>query len=1178
MAAFDNKSLANSALSLFETLGYKSSKRLPLKPNSPENFLTTFVGSHTFNKESALFAEWQSIDFIFQLTDDEINAALNSPKKLFSSEGVYNGAAINSYLFFALDLKGASYSRTALANITRAINKLFPMPGLILFRHGETLTLSIINRRLHKKDGSKDVLEKVTLIKDICFAQPHRAHLEILFDLSFSKLCEQSPVSNFVELQNAWQKVLDTKELNKRFYRDIANWYFWAIQNVYFPGAGIEADKRGLFRKSEKVREHNAKNLIRLLTRILFVWFIKERGLIPEELFDERCLSSELLLGFDPKKNQDVSSKTQDSVYYRAVLQNLFFATLNQIVGKREFRKPNQHKNVTTLMRYESYFKNPNKFLKLVEAVVPFMNGGLFDCLDRPMKNQKGRGGGDIILYEDGFSDRPENDLCVPDFIFFGKPESVNLTAEFGPAGNNAEVKGLIHILKSYKFTIAENTPIEEDIALDPELLGRVFENLLASYNPETKVTARKMTGSFYTPREIVDYMVDESLISYLKHKLTLNGFENREAHIRELISYSVASNPFSNIETNLLIDAVDNCKIIDPACGSGAFPMGILHKLTHILHKLDPQNELWKQKQIKKAQIIDDISIRDQLIEDIEIAFKENELDYGRKLYLIENCIYGVDIQPIATQISRLRFFISLIVDQKVVKAKENFGVRPLPNLETKFVAANTLFSLEKPKGQLNLFDDKAVYELEERLKSVRHRLFSAKTPATKRKLREEDQVLREKMTEILVVNGWGDEAAKQLAAWDPYDQNRFSPFFESEWMFGLESGFDICIGNPPYVFARSGESKGLTEVEKAHFYKNYSLAEYQINLYPLFIERGTKLLNDHGTLSFITPNNWLTINTNSLLRKFVLERAECVLVNFFARVFESAAVDSCIVVYRKTGSNNILKLFEYSDSLELVREVPSSHFLQQSSYIININSFKNTDVKELLSKIETQSVKLSSVATVKAGLKAYEVGKGKPPQTEEMKTNRVYHSNSKEDENYIKYLDGKNVIRYLISWGGEYLKYGSNLAAPRKDFNLFSTKRILVRQIPAKPPYCVHACLLEEVFLNDLNSMNIINVLESPEAILGILNSRLTSFWFVHKFGKMQRGTFPQFKVNELEEFPLPINRKTKERELAEMVKKILQGKQNKEDTSHLEKSIDSMVYSLYNLTPEEIKAVES
>ena len=337
-----------------------------------------------------------------------------------------------------------------------------------------------------------------------------------------------------------------------------------------------------------------------------------------------------------------------------------------------------------------------------------------------------------------------------------------------------------------YKFTITENTPIEEEVALDPELLGKVFENLLAAYNPETGATARKQTGSFYTPREIVNYMVDESLIAHLKSELvtyyesestfaatsppsqldlkgqsdpvqtqldpqatTLTNEQKSdiEKKLRHLIAYKDEPHQFDADGTEQLIKAIDTLKILDPACGSGAFPMGILHKLVFILGKLDPRNDQWRQRQITKvenliniAEEIDDSTIRENTIRDLETeidsineAFERNELDYGRKLYLIENCIYGVDIQPVAVQIAKLRFFISLVVDQRIDDAQENRGVRPLPNLETKFVLGNTLISVEKPVQQT--LRNPEIDRKETELSEVRRKHFTARTPRTKEK-----------------------------------------------------------------------------------------------------------------------------------------------------------------------------------------------------------------------------------------------------------------------------------------------------------------------------------------------------------------------------------------------------------------------------------------------------------
>lgn len=161
---------------------------------------------------------------------------------LFQNRTVDN-TNIQSYLFFAVDLAGSHYTRTRLARATRSINKLFPMPAMVIFRHGASLTIAIIARRMHRRDASRDVLEKVTLIKDIRCADPHRAHVEILADLTLPHLVTTFGITNFVELQRAWEKTLDTSEFNKKFFREVANWYFWAVQNVTFPaGAGDERE------------------------------------------------------------------------------------------------------------------------------------------------------------------------------------------------------------------------------------------------------------------------------------------------------------------------------------------------------------------------------------------------------------------------------------------------------------------------------------------------------------------------------------------------------------------------------------------------------------------------------------------------------------------------------------------------------------------------------------------------------------------------------------------------------------------------------------------------------------------------------------------------------------------------------------------------------------------------
>ncbi|VUZ85858.1 Eco57I restriction-modification methylase, partial [Candidatus Methylomirabilis lanthanidiphila] len=882
----DASPLAVGATSLLAALGYRSDRSIALTPNSSEHFLATYAAGRPFRRDRALVDHWTGIDPLFQLTAEEITMTAQT-RLAFEPTGKWNHAIIESYLFFAIELKQETYTRTQLAELTREINRLFPMPVMLLIRHGRCLTVAVINRRLHKKDESKDVLEKVTLIKDINLSKPHRAHVEILSDLALPSLLARYSVTNFVQLHEAWQKTLDSSELNRRFFREVANWYFWASRQVTFPK---EADP------NKEVR--NATSLIRLITRLIFCWFIKEKGLIPDDLFRQEKVR-QLLTDLSPK----------ESTYYKAILQNLFFATLNQEMGKRVFRKRtrqpggrDQHYLITNLYRYEALWRDPAQALELLSDI-PFLNGGLFECLDKEIDEKGTR----RVIRIDGFSDRDDNDVSIPNLLFFGEEQEADLNEVYGTTGKRYKVSGLLHIFDRYKFTVHENTPIEEEVALDPELLGKVFENLLASYNPETQTTARKQTGSFYTPREVVNYMVDEALIAYLESKLTA---PDMNARLRHLLAYNDDPHQFSTDEVGTLIEATDHLKILDPACGSGAFPMGILHKLVFILGKLDPGNERWKAKQIEKASEIPDITVREKVIADIEQAFGKNELDYGRKLYLIEHCVYGVDIQPIAVQIAKLRCFISLVVDQREDQKADNLGIRPLPNLETQFVAANTLIGIDRPGQQL--LRNQEIDRLEGELRRVRDRHFNARTPATKRKYREEDAVLRRKISTLLEADKlFPHETAEQLAKWDPYDQNACAAFFDPEWMFGVQDGFHITVGNPPYVRADEQSEWNQCQRQQILASKQYETLWEKWDLFVPFIERAYKLLKPGGVTTLIVSDAFCHAKYAQKPQNWFLKNARILRLDFCSdlQIFDAAV-------------HNLIYLFQRSDSAQNVPE----------------------------------------------------------------------------------------------------------------------------------------------------------------------------------------------------------------------------------------------------------------
>ncbi|HQB09969.1 MAG TPA: hypothetical protein PLW37_08875, partial [bacterium] len=556
-------------------------------------------------------------------------------------------------------------TRKIFADITRAFNREFKYtPVIIVFKYQDFITIASSERSeyIQKwKEGEK--IGKITLLRDINIENTHTGHLKILEGLKIPT-SGKNTVNSFASLHKHWQEVFDVSILNKKFYKELSNWYFWAMDNVEFPDDG---------EKRKDVR--NATNLIRLITRIIFIWFIKEKNLVPEKLFNKNEVNDII---------DDFNKNKKSGNYYRAILQNLFFGTLNQKMGERKFAKDGGHEDketnreeygVKTLWRYGSLFKISKLEAEKLFKDIPFLNGGLFDCLDK--ENEKNR-----TIYVDGFSRNPGKQAFVPDYLFFGEETEVDLNEIYGTKNKTYSAEGLINILNSYKFTIAENTPTEEDVALDPELLGKVFENLLASYNPETKTTARKQTGSFYTPREIVNYMVDESLIAYLKTKLD-DETEETDHLLHRLFKHN-DDQPFEDKDKVLkIVRAFDEIKILDPAVGSGAFPMGVLNKVVHVLSKLNPDNSEWQELQLKKidkkmAETTDKPELKelDKLRDDIIKAFTDNEADYPRKLYLIENCIYGVDIQPIAIQICKLRFFISLIVDQKVDRRKDNHGI----------------------------------------------------------------------------------------------------------------------------------------------------------------------------------------------------------------------------------------------------------------------------------------------------------------------------------------------------------------------------------------------------------------------------------------------------------------------------------------------------------------------
>ena len=1173
LAAISAGDFLEKSKDLLATLGYCSERTIELS-GTVDDFFEEFPALNPNTKTEQEFRDnAESVKLVFQFTSDEIADDLQ--QTLFESASFDKGNT-DSFLFCAVELKDNSYSRTKYAEFTREINKRLGAPTVVLFRVANRLTIGFTDRRPNLTDENLDVLGQVTLIKDIRLNNPHRAHLDILSELSFEDsvnwMNANKKPKNFDGLLAAWLAKLDTEELNKQFYRKLFAWYEWAIgeKEVKFP-----TDEKRVLKKEEHV--------IRLITRLLFIWFLKEKGLIAEKLFNKAQIQD--LLTEEDFENGDS--------YYRTVLQNLFFATLNTEISKRKFSTVGYSTNRDfSRYRYEAQMRDPDKLLDLF-AKTPFINGGLFDCLD------SWEATGEESYRIDCFSDKQYKKLSIPNRLFFDN------------------VRGLLPLLEHYKFTVEENTPIEQEVALDPELLGRVFENLLAAYNPETDATVRKQTGSYYTPRAIVDYMVEEALVATLSQKCNPTDGNTKcwEKRLRYLFDYThTYDNPKKRLdehEAEEIVRAISELKVLDPAVGSGAFPMGMMHKLTLALRRLDPDNNRWEELQKKlarqrAAEAFDTSNQQERNAELTEISDtfeRYRDSDFGRKLYLIQNSIFGVDIQSVACQISKLRFFISLAIEQEPEQDAENFGIKPLPNLETRFIAANTLIGL---KRQRMLTSNKA-RDLEQELRDNRERHFHATTRQQKWACKRKDEELRSELATELKSMGTPADDAEKIAYWDPYDQSSTADWFDPELMFGITEGFDVVIGNPPYI-SHDKIPKQLKTKIKNHYQSYQPFAD----VYCYFIEKALELQNKKGLLSFITSNSYLRaeygapirsllLNKNMLLRMLNIENSQ---------VFESAIVNVAIIISRKpTDSTDdfcivVNSPFSGNSFADFVR-INGFNYSQAD---FNSKSWNLAEPKlvKLQGKLESSGKTLEEFRTkIRLGIAT---GSNETFLIDEDQKREFCEKNPVNAEIIKPVLRGRDISRYSYTLPGQYIllsKNGVNLERDYPDihehldsfgdkfknrgaqgqhwtnlracsfYDDFKKEKIVWIELSNLGRF---ALCNEEIYL--LNSAYFLlppSGIDS-EFLLGILNSSTIRFYLSLVAETSGMGT-SRWINNYVKDFPIPVVVHEQQTGIIEIVNQILAAKASDSDadTADLEKEIDQMVYALYDLTPEEIAIVE-
>ena len=334
---------------------------------------------------------------------------------------------------------------------------------------------------------------------------------------------------------------------------------------------------------------------------------------------------------------------------------------------------------------------------------------------------------------------------------------------------------------------------------------------------------------------------------------------------------------------------------------------------------------------------------------------------------------------------------------------------------------------------------------------------------------------------------------------------------------------GFDVIIGNPPYVFARDN----FKQEEKDFYVKNYVSAKYQINTYLLFIEKTIQILKEKGINGLIIPNAWLMVYSGEGLRKYLLDTCKInQIINLEGYSFESVNVETVILIAEKEntkGQNEIRIYLNNGTEFYLSHSKIQSDFSQNEGFEFRV--FLNDESDKFITKISSNTIILDDLTEIKAGLKAYEKDKGDPKQTAEDVKNRPYDYTYKFDNDTYKYLEGKDVSRYYNSWSGLFLMYGKHLAAPRT-FNLFDGKKIIIREITGNFPKCIIATYTEDIYLFNMSNIAIIekdNSNVSLKYILSLLNSSLLSYYFVKNTAKSVRKLFPKIILNDLRKFPI-------------------------------------------------------
>lgn len=854
-------------------------------------------------------------------------------------------------------------------------------------------------------------------------------------------------------------------------------------------------------------------------------------------IFSTRLIGRILFVWFLRKKkliNEKAGYFDSDDVYnqtayYKDKLEKLFFETLNTEILERGFD----------------------------DVFTPYLNGGLFEASRTD-------------FYKD-------IKLTIPDGYF----------SQF------------FEILSHYNFTVDESSPEFEQVAVDPEMLGRIFESLLAEQSTETGEQARKAKGAFYTPREIVSYMCEQSLKEYLKTKIEDDTY--RDVRIEEIVSMSEAV--FRDQDHNKRRDwkpyvqpmtkALDELTVLDPAVGSGAYPMGMLHLLVKVYTRLDSKYE----KNLSKL-----------------------------KRSILNRSLFGSDIDLTAIEICRLRAWLSLIVD-----LEENEQVAPLPNLEFHFVCANSLISLNKDSG---LWDTP---DLKEKIKQIRTDYYNTSSKTIKETLKKKyNKIANPSQSSFLSEND------NILKTYQPFSHESRAVFFDSDLMFGVEK-FNVVIGNPPYV-GEKGHKEIFQPIAKSSLGKRFYLGK--MDLFYFFFHLGLDLLQEGGVLSFITTNYYITATGAKKLREDFKNRSTVLnLINFNElKIFESALGQHNLITILQNG-NYIKNAFTASTKRKgyangnILENITSGTDTEteyakipQDKLFTNGNiQLVESDVNQVLNKISLNSTPLGEISNISQGvlsgadtltakhIQVYgnvgQIGDGIfVLDLKNKKDLEFYNSIPKDEKNILKpFYKNSNIKKYCaekiptkyiiyINKKTDISKYPTILRHLEKFKNILSEKRETKQGklpwyslhwsrdpeifektkivVPYRSPQNTFA-ITEQPWYFRTDAYSIISNSYSYEFLLGLLCSKLIYLWLKIK-GK-NKGEILELFYEPLSTIPIPlitIKDREKVGKVEILINKILDAKKEDEnsDVKELEKEINELIMDLYKLTDAEKEIIRN